>query len=113
MNCECFYVIKNSSLEGAREFAKVLNETANKQQEEVYPVYISQANNNFSATSDYDNEQSKFTVSKGSWLVFAHGKDYCMNRIKPIGGKRGFPNKTKHKDFYNNWNYYITDIEPV
>jgi len=113
MNCECFYVVKNASLEGAREFANTLNKVAEKQQEEVFPVYISQAKADFSATSDYDNFCSEFIVKKDSWLVFAQGKDYCMNRIRPAGGRRGFPNKMKHEDFYSNWDYYINDIESV
>lgn len=113
MNCECFYLIKNQSLEGAREFAKEIERVANKNHEEVYPVYICKALKDFTATSDYDNWNTPFKVKSGSWLVFAQGKDYCMARIKPNGGKRGFPNRIKHEDFYDCFYDYIEDVEPV
>lgn len=111
MNCECFYVVKGNSLEAARELAKEINRVADKQMEEVYPVYICKALKDFVATSDYDNYKPDFKVKTGSWLVFAQGKDYCMNRIRPKGGKRGFPNRLVHDDFWENMYDYIEDIE--
>ena len=111
MNCECFYVVKNSTLEGAREMAKEIDRVATKQCEEVYPVYICKALKDFKATSDYDNYNEDFKVKAGSWLVFAQGKDYCMNRIRPKGGRRGFPNKYIHTDFYEKFGEYIEDVE--
>ena len=113
MNCECFYVIKGNTLETAREFVDELNRVADRQQEEVYPVYICQAKKTFKATPDYDNCGTIFTVKKDTWLVFACGKDYCMNRIRPNGGRRGFPNKFIHKDFYEKFYDYIVDVEPI
>lgn len=111
MNCECFYVVKGNTLESAREFAKTLNNLAIKRKEEVYPVYISKAKIDFEAATNYDGWKGIFKVKKDTFLVFAHGKDYCMNRIKPKGGKRGFPSKNEiffFEDFYR----FIEDIEP-
>lgn len=114
MNCECFYVVKNgNSIENARILAETINNVANKQGEEVYPACISVATRDFYATSDYDNFNTDFKVKRGQYLVFAYGKDYCMNKIRPKGGRRGFPNKIKHEDFYENFYEYIEDVEGV
>ena len=112
MNCECFYVVKENTLEAARELAKRINECANKQMEEVYPVYICKSKKNFGAASNYDGWRSPFKVKAGTYLVFAQGKDYCMNRIRPKGGKRGFPDIDYKAEFRERFNEYIEDIEP-
>ena len=113
MNCECFYVVKENTLEAARELAEEIDRVANKQEEEVFPVCISKTKRSFHATSDYDNFKPTFNVKKDQFLVFAQGKDYCMDRIRPKGGKRGFPDHFDCWDFYDNFYEYIEDIEKV
>ena len=115
MNCECFYVVKDQTIEGCREFVKTITEVAEDQMEEVYPVYICKCIKDFVATSDYDNWKADFKVKKGTWLVFAQGKDYCMYRIRPKGGRRGFPNRIidEQRDFYDEFYEYIEDVEEV
>lgn len=114
MNCECFYVVTNeNTIENARLLAKTINYVANKQCEEVFPIYISKAKKDFYATADYDNSMPSFKVKEGQFLVFAYGKDYCMNRIRPNGGRRGFPNVAFHDDFYEGFEGYIEDVEKV
>lgn len=112
MNCECFYVVKENTLEAARELAKRIDDCADKQMEEVYSVYISKSRKDFGAASNYDGWRSPFKVKADTYLVFAQGKDYCMNRIKPKGGKRGFPDMNCREEFYTNFNEFIEDIEP-
>lgn len=112
MNCECFYVVKEQTLEGARELAKRINDCAVKHCEEVYPVYISRFKKELGAASNYDGWKSPFKVKAGSFVVFVQGKDYCMNRIKPNGGKRGFPDYEHRDEFYCNFEEFVEDIEP-
>lgn len=113
MNCECFYLITNQSLEGAREFAKEIKRISDKYGIEYYPVYICKAIKSFAATTDYDNWRPSFTVKKNSWLVFVAGKYHNMMEQRPKGGKRGFPNRMKHRDFGYSFYDYIEDVEPV
>ena len=112
MNCECFYVVKENTLEAARELAKCIDECAAKQMEEVYPVYICKSKKDFGAASNYDGYMSPFKVKENTYLVFAQGKDYCMNRIRPKGGKRGFPDMEHRVEFYKHFEDFIEDIEP-
>ena len=112
MNCECFYVVKENTLEAARELVKQINDCANRQMEEVYPVYICKSKIGFDAATNYDGWMSPFKVKADTYLVFAQGKDYCMNRIRPKGGKRGFPDIDCREKFYKNFNEFIEDIEP-
>ena len=111
MNCECFYVVKENTLEAARELAERINDCANKQMEEVYTVCISKSIKDFGAASNYDGWQSLFKVKAGTYLVFAQGKDYSMYRIRPKGGKRGFPDMHYRKVFFENFEDFIEDIE--
>ncbi len=113
MNCECFYVVKDNSFEAARELAKEIDRVAERQEEEVYPVCISRAIKDFYATSDYDNWGTTFKIKDGTWLVFAQGKDYCMNRIRPKGGRRGFPDQFRSEKFWEDMYEYIEDVEEV
>ena len=112
MNCECFYVVKENTLEAARELAKRIDDCAIKQMEEVYPVYICKTKKDFGAATNYDGWKSPYKVKAGTYLVFAQGKDYCMDRIRPKGGKRGFPNETYQIEFWTNFKDFIEDIEP-
>lgn len=112
MNCECFYVVKNQTLEGARELAKAIDNCAERQCEEVYPVYISKIKKDFIATSTYEGFANPFKVKAGTLVVFAQGKDYCMDRIRPKGGRRGFPNCEWHNEFYSEFESFVEDIEP-
>lgn len=113
MNCECFYVIKENTVEAANDFANKIEKFAHERWEELYPVAISEAIKDFSATSDYDNWKTPFKVKSGSILVFVYGKDYSMHRVKIKGGKRGFPNRYFNDDFYENFNDYIRDIKTI
>ena len=112
MTCECFYVVKENTLEEARELAKRINDCAKKQKEEVFPVYICKSRKDFGAASNCDGFISPFKVKADTYLVFAQGKDYCMNRIRPKGGKRGFPDMYYRMEFYENFGDFIEDIEP-
>ena len=92
MNTECMYVLKEQSLEAAKEFCKYLNEFATKRCEDVTPTYISVALKDFFVTSTYDGwDGTLFKVKAGTYFVWAYGKDYCMYRIRPKGARRGFP----------------------
>lgn len=113
MNCECFYVVKNQTLEGAKELAKAINVCAEKQWEDVTPIYISRIKKDFVAATNYDGYQSPYKVKAGTLVVFAYGKDYSMHRIRPKGGKRGFPAIGYHDDFYSNFENYVEDIEAL
>lgn len=113
MNVECFYVIKDQTIEGAREFAKEVDRVSEKYHQELYPVYICKAIKDIIATSDWSNWNADFKVKKGTWLVFVQGKDYCIDRVRPKGGRRGYPNRFGHSDFYDNFYSYIEDIEEV
>lgn len=113
MNCECFYILKNQTIEGAREFAKEVDRVVKMRCEEVYPVCISKVIKDFYATSDYDNFTKKFKVTKGTWLVFVQGKYHGMCAIRPKGGKRGFVHRFEHPDFLKDFNEYIEDVEEI
>lgn len=113
MNCECFYVVKDNTLENARELAKRIDATANDRGDELYPVCISKVKRDFYATSDYDNFNTDFKVKEGQFLVFVQGKYHSMCSIRPKGGRRGFPNMFEHDDFYSCFDDYIKDIEEV
>ena len=115
MNCECFYVVKGGTIEDARKLVDTINKTAEKREEEIYPVYISKAKKSFLASTNYDGfyHHPRYRVKEGDLLVFAQGKDYCMYRTRMTGGKRGFPVYEIKGDFYENFYDYIEDIEEV
>lgn len=113
MTCDCFYIVRgDNTIEAARELAKAIDAAAMSKTEEVIPVYICVANNDFHATSDYDNFNTPFLVKKGTYLVHTHGKDYSMYRVRPKGGRRAFPDHYK-VDFWNSFDKYILGVEPV
>ena len=92
MNTECMYVLKNAkTVDEAKEFAIYLEDLAIKRQQEVSPTYISVITEEFNVTSDYDGFNIPFKVKPGNMVVWAYGKDYCMNRLRPKGAKRAFP----------------------
>ena len=113
MTCECFYIIKENTIESANDFVTKIKEFANKKREELYPVAISEVIKDFSATGDYDNWSTPFKVKTGSILVFVQGKYYSMHRVKIKGAKRGFPNRYFDKNFYENFGDYIKDIKLI
>ena len=91
MNTECMYVLKAKTVDEAKDFALYLEELANKMKEEVMPTYISVITDEFKVTSDYDGFNTPFKVKPGDMIVWAYGKDYCMNRLRPKGARRAFP----------------------
>ena len=106
MNCECFYLVKEGTIEAARELAAQINDTAERKDMELYTVCISQTVQDFRASGDYDGLGNHFRVPAGSWLVFAQGKLHCMYHVRPRGAKRGFP-----VDIYDNFASYVHDVE--
>lgn len=113
MNCECFFVIKENTIEAASDFANKIEKFAHERREELYPVAISEVIKDFSATSDYDNWKVPFKVKSGSILVFVQGKYHSMYNAKIKGGKRGFPNRYFDNNFYKNFGDYIKDIKII
>ena len=91
MNTECMYVLGNKTVDEAKEFALYLEDLAIKRKQEVMPTYISVITDEFKVTSDYDGWKTPFKVKPGDMIVWAYGKDYCMNRIRPKGARRAFP----------------------
>ena len=91
MNTECMYVLKEKTVEAAKEFAVYLENLAIKREEEVFPTYISIITEEFKVTSDYDGFNKPFKVKPGDMIVWAYVKDYCMNRLRPNGARRAFP----------------------
>ena len=91
MNTECMYILKGKTFEEAKEFCKYLDDLANRKCEEVIPCYVAQALKDIKVTSDYDGWNTPFTVKKGTYFVWAYGKDYCMYRLRPKGARRAFP----------------------
>ena len=91
MNTECMYILKAKTVDEAKDFALYLEELANKMCEEVEPTYISVITDEFKVTSDYDGFNTPFKVKPGDMIVWAYGKDYCMNRLRPKGARRAFP----------------------
>ena len=108
MNCECFYIVKGGTIEDARRLAGRINDVAEMRGMELYAVCISKVKQELCATSDYDNMGRPFNVPEGSWLVFVQGKYHYMFKIRPRGGKRGFPMES---DFYECFEKYVDDIE--
>ena len=91
MNTECMYVLKEKTIEAAKEFAVYLEDLATRRSEEVLPTYISIVTEEFRVTSDYDGFRGQFKVKPGDVIVWAYGKDYCMYRLRPKGARRAFP----------------------
>ena len=91
MNCECFYIVKEGTIEAARKMAAEIKMTADKNGMELNPFCISKVIKGFRATGDYDNMGREFPVAAGRILVFVEGKLHSMEDIRPRGGKRGFP----------------------
>ena len=91
MNCECFYIVKEGTVEAARKMAEDIRRTADKNGMELNPFCISKVIKGFRATGDYDNMGREFPVAAGRILVFVEGKLHSMEDIRPRGGKRGFP----------------------
>ena len=91
MNTECMYVLTAKTVDEAKDFAMYLEALAAVRQEEVMPTYISMVTEEFKVTSDYDGWNRPFKVKPGDMVVWAYGKDYCMNRIRPKGARRAFP----------------------
>lgn len=116
MNCECFYLIKEGTLEAAREFVAKADEwIANSDWKELYPVCICKARKDFYACSDYDGITRSFKVKKDSIMVFVMGKYQLMWRMDIEGAKRGFPNRKRRdqKDFLLQFYSYVEDIEYI
>ena len=74
MNCECFYLIKENTMDAARDLAKRIGKTANDRMMELFPVCISQAKRDFLATGDYDNCGREFLVKEGDASFDAPGR---------------------------------------
>lgn len=91
MNTECMYVLKNQTIDAAKDFCKYLDNLATEKEIELYPTYVSVAKRDFRVTPDYDGFMGSFTVKKGTIFVWAYGKDYHMMRNKVKGGRRCFP----------------------
>ena len=102
MNTECMYILTAKTVDEAKEFAMYLENLANNKQEEVTPTYISVVTEEFKVTSDYDGFNKPFKVKPGDMIVWAYGKDYCMNRIRPKGAKRAFPYALNPDHSFNN-----------
>lgn len=102
MNTECMYVLKNAkTTDEAKEFAIYLEDLAIKRQQEVYPTYISVVTEEFNVTSDYDGFNIPFKVKPKNIVVWAYGKDYCMDRLRPKGAKRAFPYALNPNNSFN------------
>lgn len=91
MNCECLYVMKEQTINAAREFAKRISEIETNTGREIYPTYIAKITNDIYATSDYDGYMPRFKILKDTIVVFVGGKYHNMMELKPKGGKRAFP----------------------
>lgn len=98
MNTECMYVLKEKTIDAAKEFAVYLEDLATKRGEEVFPTYISLITGSFAVSSDYDGLRSLFKVKPGDVVVWAYGKDYCMYRLRPKGARRAFPYEVNPDD---------------
>lgn len=109
MNCECFYVVKDGSLEKARELATNIERLVGDA--ELFTCAISQVTKEFTATPDYDNFGKSFKVKEGSWLVFVSGKYHVMCEIRPRNARRGFPKVTIDDDYDGWFENHITDVE--
>lgn len=101
MNTECMYILKAKTVDEAKDFALYLEELATKMKEEVMPTYISVITDEFKVTSDYDGFNTPFKVKPGDMIVWAYGKDYCMNRLRPKGARRAFSYAFNPDDSYN------------
>ena len=95
------YVLKAKTVDEAKDFALYLEELAIKMKEEVESTYISVITDEFKVTSDYDGFNTPFKVKPGDMIVWAYGKDYCMNRLRPKGARRAFPYALNPDDSYN------------
>lgn len=116
MNCECFYVIKEGTIEAAKDFIERGNNYINRVGwGEWYPVYICKARKDFYACSDYDGYTTPYKVKKDSLMVFVQGKYRLICMVKLKGAKRGFPQRTRddQEDFYNRFEEYIEDLECI
>ena len=113
MNCECFYVAKENTLDAARSLAKEIDRIAIDQGEEAYPVGICKTLKRFSATYYYDNIDGDFEVEDGRYMVAVFGKDYYLDRINPENGVRAFPSRKRHPDIVQCFSDYVQDIEAV
>ena len=111
MNCECFYIVNDGTIEAARAMAKDIDSKAIKNEMELFPVCISKVKKDFYATSDVDNWGNRFIVRTGSWLVFVQGKLHNMCSIRPRGGKRGFP--VIDSGIYEHFDRYVEDVEEL
>ena len=109
MNCECFYIVKGGTIDAARDLASRIIDVTERRGMELYAVCISRVKQDFRATSDYDNMGRLFNVPTGSWLVFVQGKYHNMFKIRPHGGKRGFP--IISSGIYDCFDQYVEDIE--
>ena len=109
MNCECFYVIKEGTIEAARTFADRVKERAASRNEELYPVCISKALKSFYANAGYDHSgwPNQPKVKEGEYLVFVQGKYHAMGKFK--GAKRGFPDVSMHEVY----DEYFEDLEEI
>lgn len=102
MNTECMYVLKNAkTIDEAKEFAIYLEDLAIRRQQEVFPTYISVVTEEFNVTSDYDGFNIPFKVKPENIVVWAYGKDYCMDRLRPNGAKRAFPYALNPNNSFN------------
>ena len=102
MNTECMYVLEAKTFDEAKEFAMYLEDLAIKKEQEVEPTGISVITKEFNVTSDYDGFNRPFKVKPGDMVVWAYGKDYCMDRLRPKGARRAFP-------YYLNPNHSFDD----
>ena len=107
MNTECMYVLKEKTIDAAKEFAVYLEDLATKREEEVFPTYISLITGSFAVSSDYDGLRSLFKVKPGDVVVWAYGKDYCMYRLRPKGARRAFPYEVNPDD---SWRDRMKDL---
>lgn len=107
MNTECMYVLKEKTVDAAKEFVLYLEDLAIKMEEEVSPTYISLITESFTVSNDYDGFRSWFKVKPGDIVVWAYGKDYCMYRIRPKGARRAFPYNVNPDD---SWRGKVKDL---
>lgn len=109
MNCECFYIIKEGTMQAARDFSNRVKNRAASKKIELYPVYISKAKKNFYANQSYDYSgwPNQPRVKEGNILVFVQGKYHHMGRFK--GAKRGFLDF----NFHEVYDQYIEDLEEI
>ena len=91
MTTVCMYILKDKTFEEAKEFCDYLYDLAWERNEEVIPYLVAQAIDDFYTTSDYDGFGTRSKIKKGTYFIWAHGKDYCMYRLRPKGAKRGYP----------------------